>query len=315
MTREAKGPLITNIHRFALDDGPGIRTTVFFKGCPLSCVWCHNPESINPAQEIAFHGQLCIGCTDCLKACPHVAISMDTDERIKRNRCNACGACADTCPTIALRTVGRSYTPSELTEILLKDHLFYEASGGGVTFSGGEPTLFMDYVGIVAKELRKKGIHITIQTSGYFDLKAFTGKLLPYVDLIYFDIKIVDPQKHRYWTGKDNHRILENFIQLAKLPEINIVPRIPLVPSITATEENLEQAGSLLKNTGCTECELLSYNLGGILKRTFLGKPLPETLRNIHWDASTEECYKKVFLQVFRKSTVVSQDIFCTKSN
>jgi pyruvate formate lyase activating enzyme len=298
MTEWKSRPLISNIHRFALDDGPGIRTTVFFKGCPLSCAWCHNPESINPAEEVAFHGQLCIGCADCLKACPHGAISMDPDERINRNLCKACGVCTDACPTTALRIVGRYYAPSELLDTLLRDRLFFETSKGGVTFSGGEPTLFMDYISTVAKELRKKGIHIAIQTSGYFDIREFTDKLLPYVDLVYFDIKILDPQKHEYWTGKDNNRILKNFIQLARSPEISIVPRILLVPGITATEENLSNLALFLRDSHATNCELLSYNSGGMLKRAFLGKPLPESLTGVRPDMEAEERCRKFFCKI-----------------
>jgi pyruvate formate lyase activating enzyme len=295
MTTQPKRPLVTNIHRFALDDGPGIRTTVFFKGCPLSCAWCHNPECINSMEEVAFHGQLCIGCADCLRVCAHGAINMDSEERINRNSCRACGACADTCPTTALRMVGRYYTESELIEILLRDRLFFEASGGGVTFSGGEPTLFVNFMGTVAKELRKKGIHIAIQTSGYFDIKEFTKNFLPYVDLVYFDIKILDPQKHKYWTGKENNRILENFVQLARFPEINIVPRIPLVPGITATEENLSNLALFLRESHATNCELLPYNSGGMMKRAFLGKPLPESLTGAQQDTTAEERCRNLF--------------------
>jgi len=150
----------------------------------------------------------------------------------------------------------------------------------------------------VAKRLRQKGIHIAIQTSGYFDIKEFTEKLLPYVDLVFFDIKILDSQKHKYWTGKENHRILENFFQLAKFPEINIVPRIPLVPGITATEENLSNLALFLRNSHATNCELLTYNSGGMMKRAFLGKPLPESLIGARPDAMAEERYRKLFYKI-----------------
>ena len=282
-------PLITDIHHFALDDGPGIRTTVFLKGCPLSCTWCHNPETLGAGREIAFHRQLCIGCGCCLAACPRGAILIDGEVRVARDRCTACGLCAEACPATALRAAGRYYSVSELTEILLRDRLFYETSGGGVTFSGGEPTLFMDYVAEAAHELKRNGIHTAIQTSGYFDCDEFLRKLLPYLDLIFFDLKIFDPEKHRKFTGVSNERILGNFIRLKRLHQIEIVPRIPLVPGITATDENVVRLGNFLKETGCTYCELLSYNSGGMVKRAFLGKTLPEMLKDARLDPRVEE--------------------------
>ena len=302
MTQKSRRPLISNIHRFALDDGPGIRTTVFIKGCPLSCVWCHNPESIDPAEEVAFHGQLCIGCADCLKACPHRAINMDSDERIIRNQCNACGACTDVCPSTALRMVGRCYTSSELTEILLKDHLFYEASDGGVTFSGGEPTLFPRYVAAVARKLHENGVHTAIHTCGYFDPAVFKSVLFPHLDLIYFDLKFIDPKQHKAWTGVTNETILSNFMDIVRTAGSRVVPRIPLVPGITATEENLSNLACFLRDSHVANCELLPYNSGGMLKRVFLGKPLPEVLMEARIETIVEERYKKFFVTDMKRS-------------
>ena len=281
-------PLIANIHRFALDDGPGIRTTVFFKGCPLSCAWCHNPESMNPSPEIAFHGSLCIGCGECASVCPSEAISMNSPERVVRSLCTACGVCVEACPAAALRMVGERYSVAELAETLLRDRLFYETSGGGVTFSGGEPTLFMNYLSRTAKELKKEGIHTAIQTSGYFDLHEFAEKALPHVDLIFFDLKIFDPEKHREWTGKGNGKILDNFIYLIRTHGERVVPRIPLIPGATATKENLQRIGRFLGEAGMKRCEVLPYNSGGAAKRILIGKETTEQLRDARIGAEEE---------------------------
>lgn len=158
-------------------------------------------------REVAFYPELCIGCGDCEAVCPEGAISLKDAGRINRDRCTACGKCAEECPTTALKSVGKYYSVSQLIEILLCDHIFYVTSKGGITFSGGEPTLYMDYVGEVAKQLKKDGVHVAIETSGIFNLAEFKTKLLPYIDLILFDIKLLDHRKHKQYTGKSNEQI------------------------------------------------------------------------------------------------------------
>lgn len=295
MSNEERRPLISDIHYFALDDGPGIRTTVFFKGCPLSCFWCHNPESMSGSGEIAFYPNLCIQCGDCIKACSEDAIRLDTTERILREKCSACGRCVEMCPARALRVIGAYYSAGELVEILMKDRIFYETSNGGVTFSGGEPTLYADYAGEVMKKLKKNRIHIAIQTSGMFDMYEFQAKLLPYIDLIYYDIKLFDSEGHGKYTGSGNSRILENFIYLIKLSNVKIIPRVPLVPGITATQENLSHIADFLGNAGCLTYELLPYNSGGIAKRRSLGKRIPQELVDLRFDVEREKAWRELF--------------------
>ena len=255
-------PLIFDIKRFSREDGPGIRTTVFFKGCPLSCSWCHNPESKNPEPEIAFYSDRCIGCGDCDAVCPESAIRLEKTGtgRIDRKKCSACGLCVDACPSGALKIIGRFYPPEELIETVLADKNFYKTSGGGVTFSGGEPTLFMNYVVEVSKGLKKQGLHLAIQTAGPFRLDAFVQKLLPHVDLVFYDIKIIDPDAHKRHTGSDNRAILYNFTQLHLVAPDKLIPRTPMIPGITDTKQNLEQISRFLKIAGCRPSRLLSYN-------------------------------------------------------
>ncbi len=266
-------PLISDIRHFALDDGPGIRSTVFMKGCPLSCAWCHNPESISPAAEISFYKDRCISCGCCSEVCPEGAITTSPeDERVNRDRCTACGACCKECPSTALSIIGSYYHIDDLVATLLGERIFYETSGGGVTFSGGEPTLFMDYVGAVMQRLKGEGIHVAIQTSGMFNLQEFNEKLLPYIDLIFFDLKLIDSDRHREFVGRDNRPILEAFAYLAENAHVPVVPRIPLIPGITATRQNLADIAGFLKKTGGLTATLLPYNPGGIQKARSVGK-------------------------------------------
>lgn len=294
-------PLVFDLRRFALDDGPGLRTTVFLKGCPLSCVWCQNPESINPQAEIVFHPTLCIQCGTCVEVCPEGAARLEDAGRILREQCVNCGICAEQCPSTALKIAGKHYPAHKLVEEVLKDRVFYETSGGGVTLSGGEPAFHMDYVSAVMRKLKEHGFHIAIQTCGLFDLKEFRIKLLPHLDLIYYDIKLFDSGEHRKFTGAGNSRILDNFIALTGEVKDRIVPRTPLIPNITATEENLRAITNFISSTGCDQYELLPYNPGAIGKMRAVGRPVPEFLPRImmspegitEWKTLTAECLRK----------------------
>ncbi|VAX34561.1 Pyruvate formate-lyase activating enzyme [hydrothermal vent metagenome] len=289
-------PLIFDIRHFALDDGPGIRSTVFMKGCPLSCVWCHNPESISSAAVIAFYEDRCIGCGTCREVCPEGAVSIvPGTERVIRDKCTVCGACCKECPSTALSLIGASHNVDDLVDRLLRERIFYDTSGGGVTFSGGEPTLFMDYVGAVMQRLKREGIHVALQTSGMFNLEEFREKLHPYIDIIFFDLKLLDEGRHRKFTGRGNGLILENFVYLARNASVPVVPRIPLVPGITATMENLAETAAFLRKTGCFTATLLPYNPGGITKTKVLGKKPHPALPNRMTGIEEEEDIKAFF--------------------
>ena len=248
-------PLIFDITKASFDDGPGIRTVVFFKGCPLRCIWCHNPESMDPDHELFFDSSLCIHCGN------HTV--------------------GKTCFALARQNVGSMYDIDDLVEIILQDKVYYKSSSGGVTFSGGESTLYMDYISEVCRRLKDEGIHIALQTCGYFDYARFRRLLLPYIDLIYFDIKIFDEAEHKRFTGKSNKIILENFQRLIYEDlheEVRVLPRIPLVEGITATEDNLSGIAFFFHKNNIRECEFLPYNPSGIDKWIRLGKAKPEGL-------------------------------------
>jgi len=265
-------PLIFDISRGSTVDGPGFRTTVFIKGCPLRCVWCHNPESQSLSQEIFSYPERCNQCGDCLSACQEQAIDLSTEEIIVRDNCTVCGACVDACDTLALQRVGRFYEPDELVELLLQDRTFYDVSGGGVTFSGGEPLAWIHYLSPILKQLKNAGVHITIETCGYFEYELFKKEILPNTDLIYFDIKLADAMEHKRYTGSDNYLILTNFERLLREKDISIIPRIPLIPEITATSHNLALIAKLFHRLGVSDYRLLSYNPFGLDKWRRLGR-------------------------------------------
>ena len=288
-------PLIFDIKRFALDDGPGIRTTVFLKGCPLACQWCHNPESISPSQEIAFYPQKCVNCGDCQSVCPENAIEMGKPDRIDRAKCSLCNQCIDICPSTALKSIGKYFTVGELVQTLMKDNIFYDTSNGGITFSGGEPLLFMDYLEEVIKEIKKENIHIAIQTAGLFDIMEFKSKILPSIDLIFFDLKFIDPMLHKEYTGRMNSQILDNFFELARNTNVQIVPRVPLIPRITTVTSNLIAIANFLRQVGCIEYQLLPFNSIGQSKNYYTERSRQSNSIDIISEYKRENEWRRIF--------------------
>lgn len=271
-------PLLFEIKGNALDDGPGIRTVVFFKGCPLSCVWCHNPEGRDPGPNIAFETAVCVACDTCIGACPDSALDRRNPFFIDRERCSLCFACVETCPSGALSRVGRHRTIDEVVESIRRDLPFFRNSGGGVTLSGGEPTEFMDYAAALARSLRELGVHVLLETCGLFDLRRFRERLYPHLDQIYCDLKFVDPAAHRRYCGAPNDRILANVAALHREAESGGVPilvRVPLVPGLTAVDENLAAMAALLRSYGIRRLALLPYNPLWSSKMARLGRRMP----------------------------------------
>ncbi|MCP4694857.1 MAG: glycyl-radical enzyme activating protein [Desulfobacterales bacterium] len=242
-------PLVFDIAMGSFADGPGVRTVVFLKGCPLRCIWCQNPESRSLEAETFFYPERCIEC----------------------------GNCDDACYSNVRITAGRRLSPAELAGVILQDKLFFMNSSGGVTFSGGEPLLFIDYLRDVSSLLKREKIHIAIETSGYFNYGEFEKKLLPYIDLMLYDIKLMDPGVHEKHTGKSNEIILGNFKKLLNAG-VEILPRVPLIPGFTATRENLSGIADFLKGLNVEACVLLPYNPSGRDKWVRLGKKKPENV-------------------------------------
>ena len=257
---------IFDIQRFSLHDGPGIRTTVFFKGCPLSCIWCQNPESHQIQNEIAFYFENCRHCMECEKVCPHGAILHEDVHHEQKNRVhyekyNVCGKCVVSCPHQALRLIGQPWGVDPLVQELLKDRAFFEESGGGVTLSGGEPMMWAEFLALLLPKLKKEGLHITIETAGIFPWPKMES-ILSFLDLIYFDLKLISSKAHKEYTNADNQVILKNFSLLTQSP-VRLQPRMAVIPHINDTAENIKATACLLKTHKLTSLHLLPYhNLG-----------------------------------------------------
>jgi len=242
---------VLNLQRLSTEDGPGIRTTVFFKGCPLACAWCHNPEAISSRLQIQWFAERCLGCRTCVKTCPIGCLQMtDAGLTIDRVRCDGCAACGPACPAGALEVLGRFVTAGELVSELAKDRAYFAASNGGVTLSGGEPTMQPEFAEEVLRGLRMAGIHTALDTCGLC-APAMLEQLLPHTDLVLFDLKLQDSTAHKRWTGASNRHILENLRRVAEFRDgrnhpIELWIRTPLVPGATDGGENLIAIGTYL---------------------------------------------------------------------
>ena len=264
---------VFNIMKYAVHDGPGIRTTVFLKGCPLNCWWCHNPESQELKPQLTFFPNRCIGCMDCISACKENAITVVNGTIVTDlNKCKNNGDCTLVCFAEAREMAGKSMSVDEVVKEVLKDKVFYDESGGGVTFSGGEPLMQSSFLLEVLKELKELGIHTTIDTCGFASSEV-VKEVAQLTDLFLFDLKHTNSEKHKKYTGVSNNLILENLNMLDKMGK-NIIIRIPVIPGFNNSKEELEDFKSYintLKNV--KEVNLLPYHSIGQEKYNRIGKP------------------------------------------
>ena len=258
--------LIFQIQKLSTEDGPGIRTTVFFKQCPLTCIWCHNPESILKTPQLEWFKHKCIGCKTCIETCKLEVLSFaENGLYIDREKCNSCGECAEECPSTALNMLGKLWKLEDLFYEIAKDKVYYTKSKGGITVSGGEPTQQPDFVVEFLKKCKDDGISTALDTCGYAS-KMVYEKILPYVDLLLLDIKLMDSEKHKEYTGVPNEAILENAIWISNyLKENNkkMWIRTPLIPNYTATVENIKRISEFIVNkldNYPDRWDLLSFN-------------------------------------------------------
>ena len=242
---EMSRPLVFDIKRYSINDGPGIRATIFLKGCPLNCQWCHNPESISPQIQKLFTVSKCIGCEECCRVCPVRACRLTPEGIVTDNSlCTLCGKCAEVCPTLATEMSGCYYTVDELLEIIEKERPFFEQSGGGVTFSGGEPLLHPDFLIEILDACGRQGIHRAVDTSGFVKVETLL-RVAKHTDLFLYDLKMVDSEKHKRYTGVDNQLILANLKVLAESGAA-IRVRMPLIVGVNDDVASLEAAALLI---------------------------------------------------------------------
>ena len=255
--------VVSNIQKYSIQDGPGIRTTVFLKGCPLDCWWCHNPEGRSPKPEIVVIESRCIRCGECIKACPHACSP--------REPCKVCGACVDACPTGARQAVGKRMSADEVFDEIVKDGIFYDESEGGVTFSGGEPLMQPKFLKALLVKCRSKGIHSAVDTCGYAPAEILMD-IAPLADLFLYDLKLMDEARHHEYTGVSNSLILEN-LRLLGQAHGNIWIRVPIIPGVNDGADQLEALARFAASIqGVRQVNLLPYHTPGVPKFRRLGQ-------------------------------------------
>jgi len=284
----AKG-IIFNVQRFSLHDGPGIRTTVFLKGCPLTCRWCQNPEGICRETVLFRYENKCIICGSCVKSCPEEAFIISNGvPQIDRSRCSLCLNCVNICPVEAIQAAGRIIDVKSLVKEVLKDRIIFEESGGGVTVSGGEPFSQPVFLLSFLKALKNENVHTVIETSGFapwHDIEA----VLKWTDLILYDLKLIDREKSKIYTGTDSRLMLENLKMLLK-NDHNVRIRMPLVPTVNDDRESLKLAADFLLGCGANELEIIPYHNLGTSKYVHLDMKREDGSFNVPTAAHLSDC-------------------------
>ncbi|MFX0002471.1 MAG: glycyl-radical enzyme activating protein [Candidatus Hodarchaeota archaeon] len=268
-SQKGKEGILFNIQRYSIHDGPGIRTTVFLKGCPLRCKWCSNPESINPFPELFLRKDRCNQCEQCIEVCSLNAIFFDDGLiQINRPECNLCMKCIEACPLDVIQCTGKKVSVHEVISEVMQDELFYNNSGGGVTISGGEPLYQLEFTLNLLKKFKQKSIHTTVDTTGYAKSEDFE-KILPYTDLILFDIKHLDSEIHKKETGIQNELILNNF-EKALVNKKKVWVRVPVIPHFNDSNEYMEKLAKYLLKKPIEKVSLLKYHEWGKHKYKYL---------------------------------------------
>ena len=268
---EALRGIVFDVQRTSIHDGPGIRTTVFLKGCPLSCLWCHNPEGREARPQLAFTPSLCIGCGLCFDRCPQGAhVMVDNAHQVDRTRCVECFACVEECYSNALESVGKEQSVAEVLAEVVKDRPFYEESGGGVTLSGGEPLMQFEFARVLLVGAKARAIDTCVETCGFVSAERLAA-LVPHVDLFLFDYKETDPERHRRFTGHSNERILANLRVLDDYGAA-IVLRCPIVPGLNLRDDHLRGIAAVAGSLGhCQGIHIMGHHALGEAKRHRLG--------------------------------------------
>ena len=266
---DSREGIVFDIQRYSIHDGPGIRTVVFLKGCPLNCMWCQNPEGINPKPEIGFNSKKCTGCGRCIEVCPVGCIDYNFSGRVNRSLCTICGKCVNECYAEALTILGRLMTPEDVLKEVQKDVYFYKKNGG-VTFSGGEPTFQDTFLKDSLKLCKEKGFNTALETCGLFKWSDFKH-LLQNIDTVLFDLKIIDEKKHIKYCGNSNELILQNAEKIASVFP-NIQFRIPLIPRINDDKKNIRQTCEFIKKLNQKSLSIIPYHKLGYEKYSLLNK-------------------------------------------